>query len=66
MQKTLGAWAAEGVEAKIGPSEGQVFDDFVDNYLDIWQEIGKKYAAAANLQPTFLLPPRLRYASIHW
>ena len=38
----LGAWAAEGVEAKIGPSDGQVFDDFAAQYLDIWQEIGEK------------------------
>ena len=37
---TLGAWAAEGVEAKIGPSDGLVFDDFADEYLDIWQESG--------------------------
>jgi hypothetical protein len=36
----LGAWAAEGVEAKIGPSDGIVFDDFADEYRDIWQESG--------------------------
>ena len=38
----LGAWAVEGVEAKIGPSDGQVFDDFAAEYLDIWQESGEK------------------------
>ncbi len=38
----LGAWAVEGVEAKIGPSDGLVFDEFADEYLDIWQEIGEK------------------------
>ena len=38
----LGAWAAEGVGAKIGPSDGIVFDDFAAEYLDIWQEIGEK------------------------
>ena len=37
----LGAWAVEGVEAKIGPSDGQVFDDFAAEYLDIWQTSGK-------------------------
>ena len=38
----LGAWTAEGVGAKIGPSDGIVFDDFAAEYLDIWQEIGEK------------------------
>ena len=38
----LGAWAAESVGAKIGPSNGIVFDDFAAEYLDIWQEIGEK------------------------
>ena len=38
----LEAWAAEGVQAKIGPSDGIVFDDFAAEYLDIWQEIGEK------------------------
>jgi hypothetical protein len=38
----LGAWAAEGALAKIGPSDGQVFDDFADEYLDIWQISGEK------------------------
>lgn len=28
---------AEGVEAKIGSSQDS-FDDFADEYLDIWQE----------------------------
>ena len=56
---TLGAWAAEGALAKLGPSDGQVFDDFAAEYLDIWQEIGEKWTAAANLQPMLLLPPRL-------
>ena len=40
--KPLGAWAAEGVEARMGPSDGQVFDNFAAEYLDIWQEIGEK------------------------
>ena len=41
-QTLLGAWAAEGVAAKIGPSDGIVFDDFAAEYLDIWREIGEK------------------------
>ena len=32
-QTLLGAWAAEGVAAKIGPSDGIVFDDFAAEYL---------------------------------
>ena len=40
--RLLGVRAAEGVEAKIGPSDGQVFDDFAAEYLDIWQESGEK------------------------
>ena len=39
---TLGARAAEGFGAKIGPSDGIVFDNFAAEYLDIWQEIGEK------------------------
>ena len=31
--KPLGAWAAEGVEASMGPSDGQVFDNFAAEYL---------------------------------
>ena len=42
MLTLLGAWAAEGVGAKIGTSDGIVFDDFAAEYLDIWQEIGEK------------------------
>ena len=38
----VGAWAAEGALAKIGPSDSQVFDDFAGEYLAIWQEIGEK------------------------
>ena len=53
----LGTLAAEGALAKIGPSDGQVFDEFSDEYLDIWQEIGEKKTVVANLQPTSLLPP---------
>ena len=30
-KRRLGAWAAEGVEARVGPSDGQVFDDFLTN-----------------------------------
>ena len=55
----VGAWAAEGALAKIGPSDGQVFDDFADEYLDIWQEIGEKLTVVANLQPTSPMPPKL-------
>jgi hypothetical protein len=40
--KLLGTWAAEGALAKTGPSDGQVFDDFPGEHLDIWQEIGEK------------------------
>ena len=40
--KPLGAWAAEGVEARMGASYVQVFDNFAAEYLDIWQEIGEK------------------------
>jgi hypothetical protein len=41
-QYRLGARAAEGAQAKIGPSDGQVFDDFAGEYLDIWQISGEK------------------------
>ena len=40
--RNLVARAAEGVEASIGPSDDQIFDDFADEYLDIWQESGEK------------------------
>ena len=35
-------WAAEGVGATTGLGDGQVFDDFAVEYVDIWQEIGEK------------------------
>jgi hypothetical protein len=35
-----------------------VFDDFAAEYLDIWQEIGEKWAIAVNSQPTSLLSSR--------
>jgi hypothetical protein len=41
-QYAPGAWAAEGALAKIAPSDGQVFDDFAAEYLDIWQISGGK------------------------
>ena len=31
----VGAWTAEGALAKIGPSDGQVFDNFAEEHLDI-------------------------------
>jgi tripartite-type tricarboxylate transporter receptor subunit TctC len=41
-KKEPGAWATEGALAKIGPGDGQVFDDFAGEYLDIWQISGEK------------------------
>ena len=40
--KALGARAVEGALAKISTSDGQVLEDFADEYMDIWQQIGEK------------------------
>ena len=41
-QFSPGAWTAEGVEARKGPSDGKFFDDCAIEYQDIRQEIGEK------------------------
>ena len=43
---------------KLAPAR-TVFDDFAGKYPDICQESGEKWTAAANLQPTSFLLPRL-------
>ena len=55
----LGVWAAEGVDAKGGPSEDSFCRVCRPIAVAMGQKAGKKWTAAAVLQPTFLLPPTL-------
>ena len=54
-----GVWAAESVEAKGGPSEDSFCRIRRPIAVAMGQEDGEKWTAAADLQPTILLPPRL-------
>ena len=53
----LGVWAAEGVDAKGGPSEDSFCRVCRPIAVAMGQKAGKKWTATADLQPTFLLPP---------
>jgi len=55
----LGVWAAEGVDAKGGPGEDSFCRVCSPIAVAMGQKAGKKWTAAAVLQPTFLLPPTL-------
>ncbi len=55
----LGVWAAEGVEAKSGPSADSFYRICSPIAVAMGQKAGEKWTAAVALQPTFLLPPKL-------
>ncbi|MDP2820102.1 MAG: hypothetical protein Q8O29_17865, partial [Polaromonas sp.] len=63
-QYGLGAWAAEGVEAKSGPGEDSFCRVCSAIAVAMGQKAGEKWTVAVALQPTFLLPPRLLEADL--